>query len=81
MSAIPGRVTPAHTNQRAAGKTRAPTANKYPDMVSSYFNRKPGTATVTNADYVYDIATASGSKAGTAAVTSGGWLADLLSLF
>ena len=36
-----GGITPAHNNQRAAGKTSAPTANKYPDMVSTYFNRKP----------------------------------------
>jgi hypothetical protein len=40
-----------------------------------------GTATANTADYAYDIVTASGSEAGTAAATSGGWLAELLSLF
>ena len=40
-----------------------------------------GTATANTANDVYDIVTASGSEAGTAAATSGGWLAELLSLF
>jgi hypothetical protein len=40
-----------------------------------------GTATANTADYAYDVVTAAGNEAGTAAATSGGWLADLLSLF
>jgi hypothetical protein len=40
-----------------------------------------GTATANTADYAYDIVTASGSEAGTAAATSGGFLGELLSLF
>jgi hypothetical protein len=40
-----------------------------------------GPATATYANDMYDIVTAAGSETGTAAATSGGWLADLLSLF
>ena len=40
-----------------------------------------GTATANTADYAYDVVTAAGNEAGTAAATSGGWLAELLSLF
>jgi hypothetical protein len=38
-------------------------------------------ATAQGADYLYDIITALGNESGTAAATSGGFLADLLSLF
>jgi hypothetical protein len=40
-----------------------------------------GNASATGADYVYDIITALGNETGTAASTSGGFLAELLSLF
>jgi hypothetical protein len=40
-----------------------------------------GNASATGADFVYDIITPFGPEAGTAAATSGGWLAELLSLF
>jgi hypothetical protein len=40
-----------------------------------------GTAVATDADNVYDVVTAAGSEAGTAAATSGGLLGELLSLF
>jgi hypothetical protein len=40
-----------------------------------------GTATANTANDVYDVVTASGSEAGTAAATSGGFLGELLSLF
>jgi hypothetical protein len=40
-----------------------------------------GTAVANTANDAYDIVTAAGSEAGTAAATSGGWLAELLSLF
>ena len=40
-----------------------------------------GTANATYADHLYDIVTAAGNEAGTAASTSGGFLAELLSLF
>ena len=38
-------------------------------------------ATAQGADYLYDIITALGNESGTAAAISGGFLADLLSLF
>ena len=38
-------------------------------------------ATAQGADCLYDVITALGKKCGTAAATSGGFLADLLSLF
>jgi hypothetical protein len=40
-----------------------------------------GSATATAADNLYDVVTAAGNEAGTAASTSGGFLAELLSLF
>jgi hypothetical protein len=40
-----------------------------------------GTATADTANDVYDVVTAAGNEAGTAAATSGGFLAELLSLF
>jgi hypothetical protein len=40
-----------------------------------------GTANASAGSDLYDIVTAAGSEAGSAAATSGGWLADLLSLF
>ena len=40
-----------------------------------------GTANATYADHLYDIVTAAGNEAGTAASTSDGFLAELLSLF
>src|SRR6202012_2630790 len=40
-----------------------------------------GTASATAPDPLYDVVTAAGNEAGTAASTSGGFLAELLSLF
>jgi hypothetical protein len=39
------------------------------------------TASAPGADYLYDIISALGNESGTAAATSGGFLAELLSLF
>jgi trimeric autotransporter adhesin len=66
--------------------TSAANAGGDPSVVSSNSDLAAvlltdGNATATGADNLYDIITALGNESGTAAATSGGWLAELLSLF
>jgi hypothetical protein len=51
------------------------------DLGAILFEDNTTTANSTGADYLYDILSPSGNEIGTAAATSGGWLAELLSLF
>jgi hypothetical protein len=51
------------------------------DLASILFDDNASAYTATGANYLYDIVSTLGAESGTAAATSGGWLADLLSLF
>jgi hypothetical protein len=51
------------------------------DLGAILFQDNQGIFGASGGDYLYDILSPFGSEAGTAAATSGGWLADLLALF
>lgn len=51
------------------------------DIGATLFEDNTFNHLATGADYLYDIVSPLGSESGTAAATSGGWLADFLALF
>ena len=57
-------------------------SSEYKLRTYSVFSQADGAiASARGADYLYDIISALGNESGTAAATSGGFLAELLSLF